>query len=293
MFEGSIPALPSPFRGGKFDEAAYAKLVARQIGAGSHGLVPCGTTGEAPTLSDAEWARAIEICVREAKGKIPVIAGCGTNSTAATAKRARQAETLKADVLLVVTPYYNKPTQEGLFRHFEAVARAVEIPILIYNIPGRTCVDMSVETMVRLAGSCPNIKGVKDATGDLPRVKEMRRALGDRFAILSGEDELALAFNREGGQGCISVTANVAPELCAESQTLCRKGKFDKAEKIHERLVPLHRALFVETNPAPVKYALSRLGLCSPEVRLPLVELSESSRRQVDKVLGSAGLLED
>lgn len=289
-FTGSLTALVTPFRNGALDEPALAAMVQRQIAGGTHGLAPCGTTGESPTLTDPEWERAIALCVEEAKGRLPVIAGCGTNATATTVARAKRCAALKADGLLVVTPYYNKPTQEGLYRHFRAVAEASPLPIIVYNIPGRTAVDLAVATLARLARECKTIVAVKDATGDLKRVQAQAAAAPKGLLQLSGDDINALEFNRLGGKGCVSVASNVAPELCARFQTLCAGGKWAEAEALHARLAPLYGALFVETNPAPVKYALSRLGLCAPEVRLPLVELTPDSKARVEAALNAATL---
>jgi len=290
MFQGSITALVTPFREGALDETALGNMAARQIAAGTQGLAPCGTTGESPTLAEAEWERVIALCLAEARRRVPVIAGCGTNATAATVARAKRCAALKADGLLVVTPYYNKPTQEGLYRHYRAVAEATALPVMIYNIPGRTAVDMSVETMARLSRDCKTIVAVKDATGDLNRVAAQAAACRKGFVQLSGDDINALEFNRRGGVGCVSVASNVAPALCARFQALCAAGKWEEAECLHARLAPVYRALFVETNPAPVKYALARLALCSAEVRLPLVELTAESKAKVDAALKAAAI---
>ncbi len=289
MLKGSITALITPFRDGAVDWQAFEKLVAWQIEEGSHGLVPCGTTGESPGLSESEHAAVIERTVKVAAGRVPVIAGCGTNSTASTIARARHAEHAGADAALVVVPYYNKPSQEGLHRHFAAVHDACGLPIVIYNIPGRTGLDMSVETMARLA-ELPRIVGVKDATGDLSRVARQRRAAGPGFIQLSGEDITALGFDAMGGVGCISVTANVAPKLTARMQEAALRGDYEAARAIHDRLVPLHLALFCDTNPVPVKYAASLLGLAREEVRLPLAPLSDANRRRVADALAAVGL---
>ena len=294
MFNGSITALITPFAAGAdggVDEAALASLVTRQVAGGSHGLVPCGTTGEAPCLTTEEHKRVVEITVEAAAGRIPVIAGCGTNCTEKTIALVRQSEAAGASGLLVVTPYYNKPTQDGLFLHFRAVAGATGLALLIYNIPGRSAVDMRPETMARLYETCENIIGVKDATGDLERVLVQKRLMGDEFVQLSGDDINALEFAKRGGVGCISVTANLAPELCCEFQEACLKGDFEAAKALHERLTPLHRDLFVETNPAPVKYATHLMGLCAADVRLPLAPLSPASRETVKKALELTGLL--
>src|SRR4051812_47002559 len=287
--KGSIPALITPMKDGRVDEAAFRKLVNWQIAEGSSGLVPCGTTGESPTLSHEEHMRVIEICVEEAKGRVPVIAGAGSNSTDEAIRLTRHAKEVGCDAVLSVTGYYNKPTQEGHYRHFMAIADAVEIPILLYNIPGRAVVEIGVETMARLAKH-PNIIGVKDATANLMRPSRERLACGKDWLLISGEDGTALGYNAHGGQGCISVTANVAPRLCAEFQAACAAGDYAKAREYQDRLMPLHDALFCETSPAPVKYAASLLGLCSAEVRLPLVEASDSARATVKAAMQKAGL---
>jgi len=292
MFRGSITALITPFLDGLVDEEAFQALAARQAAEGSHGVVPCGTTGEAPCLTGTEHRRVVEMAVEAVAGKIPVIAGCGTNCTEKTITLARQSEEAGADALLVVTPYYNKPTQKGLFLHFRAVAAATGLPILIYNIPGRSAVDMTPETMARLYEDCQTIVGVKDATGDLDRPLRQRELMGGDFVQLSGDDITALAFNQKGGVGCISVTANIAPGLCSAFQNLCREGKFAEAADIHQRLLPLHRDLFVETNPVPVKYAAHLLGYCRADVRLPLAPLEAGSKTRVRQALMACGLLD-
>jgi 4-hydroxy-tetrahydrodipicolinate synthase len=290
MFRGSFTALVTPFKNGGLDERAFRDLVDWQIGEGTDGLVPVGTTGESPTLSHEEHHRVVEWCVEQAKGRVPVIAGAGSNSTAEAIDLSRHAEKAGADAVLIVTPYYNKPTQEGLYRHFKAINDAIGIPILIYNIPGRSVVDMSVETMQRLS-ALKNIKGVKDATAKVERVSLQRAAMGEGFIQLSGEDATALGFMAHGGQGCISVTSNVAPRLCAEFQDSCLAGDYNKALKIQDRLMPLHVNLFIETNPAPAKYALSLLGKCSEACRLPLAPLAEASKRAVRDAMIHAGLI--
>lgn len=289
-FRGSYTALITPFRNGGLDEDAFRQLVDWQIEQGTHGLVPVGTTGESPTLSHAEHKRVVELCIKTADGRVPVIAGAGSNSTAEAVEFAEHAKQAGADAVLVVTPYYNKPTQEGLYQHFKAVNDAVDIPIVIYNIPGRSVVDMSVETMTRLF-ALPNVVGVKDATADPARVSRQRAAMGPEFNQLSGEDATALGFNAHGGEGCISVTANVAPAHCSQFQTACLEGDYARALELQDRLMPLHDALFVESNPGPVKYAAERLGLCSGKTRLPLAPLSDSTKKVVDKALVAAGLL--
>ncbi len=287
--KGSIPALITPMQGGKVDEAAFRKLVSWQIAEGSHGLVPCGTTGESPTLSHEEHMRVVEICVEEANGRVPVIAGAGSNSTAEAIMLSRHAKKVGADAVLSVTGYYNKPSQEGLYRHFAAVAAAVDIPILLYNIPGRAIVDISVETMARLS-KIANIIGVKDATANLMRPTRERAACGKNWRMMSGEDGTALGYMAHGGHGCISVTANVAPRLCAEFQNACMAGDFQKALALQDRLMPVHDAMFVEPSPAPVKYAGSLLGLCTDEVRLPLVPATDNARAVIRAALASAGI---
>ncbi len=287
---GSITALATPFRDGAFDEDAFRKFVDWQIGEGTHGLVPVGTTGETPTPSHAEHDRVVEACIAAAAGRVPVIAGAGSNSTAEAVSRAQHAEKAGADAVLIVTPYYNKPTQAGMYAHFKAVNDAVGIPIIIYNIPGRSVVDMSVDTMKRLF-ELKNIAGVKDATAKLDRVSLQRQVLGEDFVQLSGEDATALGFNAQGGVGCISVVSNVAPRLCAELQNASLAGDYAKALRIQDRLFPLQTTLFLETNPSPVKYALARLGLMTEDVRLPLLPVGEETRRAVDASLAHAGLI--
>jgi 4-hydroxy-tetrahydrodipicolinate synthase len=289
MFHGSIVAIVTPFRNGKIDERAFQELVEWHVAEGTHGFVPVGTTGESPTLSHAEHARVVALCVESVSRRRPVIAGTGSNSTAEAISLTRHAAEAGADAALVVTPYYNKPTQEGLYAHYRAIHDATGIPILIYNIPGRSVVDMSPETMARLA-ELPRIVGVKDATGDIVRPLVTAEACGSGFCQLSGEDGNALAFLAHGGHGCISVTANVAPALCARLQDAWRAGRPDEALALQRRLLPLHRALFCETSPAPAKYALSRIGRCSGELRLPLVGLSEASKARVDAAMAAVGI---
>ncbi len=289
MFRGSITALVTPFKGGEVDEKALKQLVDWQIAEGSSGLVPVGTTGETPTLSHAEHERVVEIVVRQAAGRVKIVAGAGSNSTAEAVRLTKFAAKTGADAALVVTPYYNKPTQEGLYQHFKAVHDAAEIPIFIYNIPGRSIVDMTPETMGRLA-KLPRIVGVKDATGKVERVSEQRLTCGEGFVQLSGEDASALGFNAHGGVGCISVTSNVAPRLCAEFQNATLRGDYAAARAIQDRLMPLHKALFVEPNPGGAKYALSLLGLISEEQRLPLVPVGPAAREQIRAAMVHAGL---
>ena len=290
MFKGSFPALLTPFANGGVDETAFQNFVQWQIDQGSHGLVPCGTTGESPTLSHEEDMRVTSLCVEVAKGRVPVIAGTGSNSTEEAIKLTRHAKQAGADGALVVTPYYNKPTQEGLYRHYKAIQDAVEIPIVIYNIPGRCVVDMTVETMARLA-ALPNIVGVKDATCDLVRPAKTRLAIGADFAQLSGEDATVVPFLAQGGHGCISVTANVAPQLCAELHEAWQGGDLESVQTINDRLMPLHEALFAETSPALAKYAASLLGKCQNIVRQPLVEVSEQTEAKVRAAMAHAGLI--
>ncbi len=289
-FRGSFTALVTPFRDGALDEKAFRAFVDWQIAEGTHGLVPVGTTGESPTLTHDEHNKVVAWAVEQAAGRVPVIAGAGSNNTAEAVDLAVHAQKVGASALLVVTPYYNKPTQEGLYRHFKAIAEAVELPIFIYNIPGRSVIDMSVETMARLF-EIPNIVGVKDATASMARVSLQRQVLGPDFIQLSGEDATALGFMAHGGVGCISVTSNVAPRLCSQFQTACLKGDFATALSIQDKLMPLHTALFVETNPTPTKYALSLLGKMGEEVRLPLVPVSEATRAVVRAAMEHAGLL--
>ena len=290
MFHGSIVALITPFRNGSIDPTALQSLVEWHVEQGTRGLVPVGTTGELPTLSHAEHERVVELVVEAAARRLPVIAGAGSNSTDEAIHLAEHAARTGADAILVVTPYYNKPTQDGLFAHFKAVHDATDLPLIIYNIPGRSAVDMSVDTMAALA-KLPNVVGVKDATCDLARPLLTALACGEDFCQLSGEDITALAFLAHGGHGCISVTANVAPSQCAEMHDAWQRGDASGALAIHQRLTPLHKALFLETSPAPVKYAVARLGRCAPEVRLPLVPPKAPTRAAVDAAMVAAGLM--
>jgi len=289
-FSGSYTALVTPFRNGEVDEPAFRKLVDWQITEGSHGLVPVGTTGESPTLSHDEHKRVVEACIQEAKGRVPVIAGAGSNNTIEAVDFARHAEKAGADAVLVVTPYYNKPGQEGLYQHFKAINDAIGIPIIIYNIPPRSVIDMSVDTMKRLY-ELKNIAGVKDATANLARVSLQREAMGPDFIQLSGEDATAIGFMAHGGHGCISVSSNVAPRLCAEFQTACLNGDYATALKIQDRLMPLHTALFIETNPSGPKFALSQLGMISEDVRLPMVPLTAPTRAKIHQAMVHAALV--
>ena len=281
---GSFTALITPFKNGKVDEKAYQKLIEWQIAEGSNGLVPVGTTGESPTVSHEEHKRVVELCIEVVGKRVPVIAGAGSNSTDEAIDFSRHAKKVGADAVLSVCPYYNKPTQEGLYLHFAAIAKAVDIPVIIYNVPARTITDISVETLARLV-KLPNIVGIKDATANMARASKQRQVLGEKFIMLSGEDATALGFNAHGGQGCISVTSNVAPRLCAEFQAATLKGDYAAALRLQDRLMPLHDALFVETNPGPVKYAVSRLGMCEPDARLPLSPVTEATRKTVDAAM--------
>ena len=289
MFHGSITAIITPFKNGAIDEKAFDNLIEWQIDQGTHGLVVCGTTGESPTLSDEEHARIVNRAVQVVKGRLPVIAGTGSNSTSKAMEMTRHAQLAGVDAALVVTPYYNKPTQEGLYAHYYAITQAASLPIIIYNIPGRCIVDMKTETIARVAKTCKNIVGVKEASGDIARVKAVLRQIGPEFIQLSGDDESALDFLKEGGHGCISVTSNIAPALCAEMQRAWQDGNPSLCGPINERLMPLHKGLFVETSPAPVKYALSAMGFCTDELRLPLLPASPSARRVVDEALAACG----
>ena len=290
MFKGYFCAMITPFADSEVDEKAFRKMVNWQIDQGTHGLVPCGTTGESPTLSHDEHMRLTEICIEVAAGRVPVIPGTGSNSTKEAIDLTRHAKQAGAAAALVVTPYYNKPTQDGLYRHYKAIHDAVDIPLIIYNIPPRSVVDMTIDTMRRLA-ELPNVIGVKDATQDLARVSKTRLAIGTDFCQLSGEDATALALLAHGGDGCISVTANVAPRACVEFYEAWRERDIDRVLALQDRLMPLHEALFIETSPAPVKYASSLLGLCEPGVRLPLAPLSEVSQAKVADAMRSAGVL--
>ncbi len=287
--KGSITALITPFKNGGVDEDAFRRFVDWQIGEGTEGLVPCGTTGESPTLTDEEHMRLIEICVETARGRVPVLAGAGSNSTAQAIMLSRHSKKVGADAALSIVPYYNKPTQEGLYRHFAKIAESVDIPIVIYNVPSRTVADISVETLARLA-KIANIVGIKDATGNMARASRERAALPEKFIRLSGEDATTLGFMAHGGHGCISVTSNVAPRLCAEFQKACMAGNFSAALKLQDRLMPLHDALFVETSPGPVKFAASSLGHCAENVRLPLAPPGEPARHAVREAMRHAGI---
>ena len=289
-FRGSFTALVTPFKNGSLDEKAFRDIVEWQISEGTNGLVPVGTTGESPTLSHEEHKKVVEWCIDQVDGRVPVIAGSGSNSTAEAIELSRHAEEAGAEAVLIVTPYYNKPTQEGLYQHYKAINDAIGIPIIIYNIPGRSIVDMSVETMARLF-ELKNISGVKDATANMTRVSQQRAAMGPDFNQLSGEDITALGFMAHGGHGCISVTSNVAPRLCSEFQAACLKGDFKAALKLQDKLALLHTNLFVETSPAPIKYAMSLIGKCANTVRLPMVPAGEKAQAAVRQAMVHAGLI--
>jgi 4-hydroxy-tetrahydrodipicolinate synthase len=292
MFKGSITALITPFRNGELDEAALARFVDWQISEGTHGLVPVGTTGESPTLDYDEHKRVIDITVQAAKKRVPVIAGTGSNSTDEAIELSQYAEKAGADAVLIVTPYYNKPTQEGLFQHFKAINDAINIPLVIYNIPARSIVDMSVATMARCFKDLKNVVGVKDATANLARPSLQRMACGDKFCQLSGEDATALGFMAHGGRGVISVASNVAPRLVADMQNALLAGDYKQALALQDRMMPLFDVLFCETNPGPAKYAVSRLGFCTADMRLPMVPISDASRNAIDAVMKQLGLLD-
>jgi 4-hydroxy-tetrahydrodipicolinate synthase len=295
MFKGSNVALVTPFKGDSLDEETYVKIINFHLENGTNGLVPAGTTGESPTLSHGEHEKVIELCIKEAKGKIPVIAGTGSNSTVEAISLTKHAEKAGADGALIVTPYYNKPTQEGLYAHYKAINDSCGIPIIIYNIPGRSVIDMSVDTMARLF-ELKNIVGVKDATGDLNRVDETFKKIGNEFIQLTGEDGLAFEYNKRGGVGCISVTANIAPKMCSDMQKFSKsnnKDELKKAEEIDKKLQPVHKSLFIESNPSPVKYAAKLIGLCDDNVRLPLVTVLDTTKNEVKKALLSAELINE
>ncbi len=295
MFKGSNVALITPFKDNKLDEESYIKLINFHLENGTNGLVPVGTTGESPTLSHEEHERVIELCINEANNKVPVIAGTGSNSTEEAISLTKHAEKAGADGALVVTPYYNKPTQEGLYQHYKAINDKCGIPIIIYNIPGRSVVDMSVDTMAKLF-ELKNIVGVKDATGNLDRVTKQKEKMGTEFIQLTGEDYNALEFNKRGGVGAISVTANVAPKICSDFQKFSKSkndNEFKEAERLNDLLQPLHKALFIESNPSPVKYAAKLLGLCNDTVRLPLVKITNSTQIEVKKALSHASLINE
>ena len=290
MFKGAHTALITPFKGGQIDEESFRSFIDFQISEGIHGLVPVGTTGGSPTLSHEEHKLAVELCVQQADKRVPIIAGTGSNNTEEAIDLTRHAESAGADAALVVTPYYNKPTQKGLYSHFEAISKSTKLPIIIYNIPGRSIVDMSTETMKSLF-KIENIVGVKDATSNIPRVYESKTVIGENFNQLTGDDATTLAFMTYGGHGSISVTSNIAPKLCSQFMQLCLSKDFAEAAKINDKLMPLHHALFVESSPGPVKYAASKLGLCGEEIRLPLTLISDETKVLVDKALKHASLI--
>ena len=290
MFKGSITALVSPFKGNNLDLESFENFINFQITNGTNGIVPCGTTGESPTISHEEHKLLIETAVKVANGKIPVIAGTGSNSTEEAVNMTKFAEEAKVDAALIVTPYYNKPTQEGLYQHYKKINDNCGIPIIIYNIPGRSVVDMNVDTMARLY-ELKNIIGVKDATGDLNRVTQQKSKMGNEFLMLSGNDENTLEFSKLGGSGCISVSANVAPKICSDFHSLCNSKKYDEAKGIFDKLLPLHDVMFVESNPVPAKYSLNLMGMMSEEVRLPLVTAEEFSKEKIRAVLKSLSLI--
>ena len=290
LFRGVFPALVTPFRDGAIDEDAFVALVERQIAGGVHGLVPVGTTGETATLSHAEHRRVVELCVATARGRVPVIAGAGSNATTEAIELVRHAKEIGADAALVVTPYYNRPSQAGLYAHYKALNDAVQLPIIVYNVPGRTGVDISNETLARLA-QLPNIVGVKDATGDLARASLQRLECGEEWVMLSGDDPTALGYLAHGGHGCISVTANVAPEACATMFNDALSGQWQGALSGQDRLIRLHKALFTDASPSPTKFALAHLGLCAEDARLPITPASEASRAEVLAAMRDAGVL--
>ncbi|VAV86619.1 4-hydroxy-tetrahydrodipicolinate synthase [hydrothermal vent metagenome] len=291
QFKGSIPALITPMLNGAVDEKALKKLVNWHIEEGTNGIVPVGTTGESPTLSHAEHKRVVEIVVDETAGRVPVIAGAGSNNTREAIEFAQHAEKAGADAVLTVAPYYNKPSQEGMYQHFKAIADSISIPVFLYNVPSRTVANISIETVDRLAKDCANVVGIKDATANLARPSQQRHLTGPDFIQVSGEDATALGFNAHGGVGCISVTANVAPRLCSQFQAATAKGDFELALTIQDRLMPLHDAMFAEPSPGPVKYGVSLLGHCSDEVRLPVTTISDACKTQVKDAMVFAGLL--
>jgi len=290
MFQGVYTALITPFKNGKVDERAFQSLVEWQVKQSVHGLVPCGTTGESPTLTRAEKERVISLCIEAANGKVPVIAGTGSNSTDEAISMTRYAKKAGADGALIVAPYYNKPNQEGLYRHYKAIHDAVKLPIVVYNVPARVVTDISDDTLARLS-ELPNIVGLKDATGDLARPYTLRQKLKKKFDLLSGEDMTAVAFNASGGVGCISVTSNILPKTCAEVQNACLRGDFKKALALSDKLTELHDVMFCETNPAPVKFAAYLLGKCQPDLRLPLAPLSENGKKQMRQALKNLRLI--
>ena len=291
LFRGVFPALITPFRDGELDEKAFVALVERQIAGGVHGLVPVGTTGETATLSHDEHRRVVELCVETARGRVPVIAGAGSNSTREAIELVTHAKTVGADAALVVTPYYNRPSQEGIYRHYAAINDAVQLPVLVYNVPSRTAGDVTNETLARLA-SLPNIVGIKDATGDITRASFQRLMCGPQWVMLSGDDPTGLGYMAHGGHGCISVTANVAPKACADFYNACLEGDFATARALQDKLVRLHKALFLDASPSPTKFAMARLGLCTDEVRLPIAPCSDAVKPQILEAMAEAGVIE-
>jgi len=289
-FQGVFPALITPFKHGALDEDAFVALVERQIAGGVHGLVPVGTTGETATLSHDEHRRVVELCVQTARGRVPVIAGAGSNSTREAIELVGHAKAVGADAALVVTPYYNRPNQEGLYRHYAAISDAVQLPVLVYNVPARTSIDITNQTLARLS-LLPNIVGIKDATSDMTRVSQQRLLCGDEWILLSGDDPTALGYIAHGGHGCISVTANVAPAECAAFYNACLAGQFETAREAQDRLYDLHKALFLDASPSPTKFALAHLGLCDEEVRLPIAPCAEGVRPAILQAMRTAGVL--
>jgi len=290
LFRGVLPALITPFRNGEFDEDAFVALVERQIAGGVHGVVPVGTTGETATLSHDEHRRVVELCVKTVAGRVPVVAGAGSNSTAEAIELVRHAKTVGADGALVVTPYYNRPSQEGLYQHYAAIDAAVALPVIVYNVPARTSVDISNETLARLS-KLPNIVGIKDATGDMTRASIQKITCGEDWVMLSGDDPTALGYIAHGGHGCISVTANVAPAACAAFHDACLAGDFEAARSIQSRLVRLHKALFLDASPAPTKFAMAQLGLCAEQCRLPITPCADAVKPAILEAMRQAGLI--
>ena len=290
LFRGVFPALITPFRDGQLDEKAFVALVERQIAGGVHGLVPVGTTGETATLSHDEHRRVVELCVQTARGRVPIIAGAGSNSTREAIELVGHAKAVGADAALVVTPYYNRPSQEGIYRHYEAINDAVQLPVLVYNVPSRTSSDVTNETLARLS-KLPNIVGIKDATGDMTRASFQRLMCGQDWVMLSGDDPTGLGYMAHGGHGCISVTANVAPKACADFYNACLQGDFEGARARQDKLVRLHKALFLDSSPSPTKFALAHLGLCADEVRLPIAPCSDAVKPEILEAMAEAGVL--
>jgi 4-hydroxy-tetrahydrodipicolinate synthase len=290
LFKGVFTALITPFKGGQLDESAFVALVERQIVSGVHGLIPVGTTGETATLTHDEHRRVVELCVQTARGRVPVIAGAGSNSTHEAIELVAHAKWVGADAALVVTPYYNRPSQEGLYRHYAAINDAVQLPVLVYNVPARTSIDISNETLARLS-ALPNVVGIKDATSDMTRVSQQRLGCGEDWVMLSGDDPTALGYIAHGGHGCISVTANVAPAQCAAFYEACLAGQFDAAREMQDRLIGLHKALFLDASPSPTKFAMAQLGLCEADVRLPIAPCAQAVRPAILEAMRIAGVL--